>query len=153
MYEEALALQREAGDIQSVAIYLSNLGEVARDLGEHAAAVAYYREGLGLWADLKDRWNTAATLDGLAGLAAELRRPDAAVRLFGAAAAMRDAAGVPLPPNERAEHERYLGLAREALGEASFAAAWKAGQSLALEEAIAEGQVLADELIASAIGG
>jgi len=145
LYEEALALQREVGDTQSIAIYLSNLGEVARDQADPVGAATYYREALELWRALRDRWNTAAALDGVAGLVVANGQAERAARLFGAADALREAAGVPLPENERADHDRYLATARRELGDEAFASAWDAGQRLSLEEAIDEALALVDD--------
>jgi tetratricopeptide (TPR) repeat protein len=146
LYEEALALQREAGDTQSIAIYLGNLGEVARDQGDHVAAATYYREGLALWAALRDRWNTTTTLDGVAVLALDRGQPERAARLFGAAAALRESVGAPLAANERADNERYVDLVRVALGNEAFMTAWETGRALSLEGAIAEALTLTEEL-------
>ena len=51
---------------------------------------------------------------------------------------MREALGAPQPPQEQAETEQAVAVARAALGEAAWAAALAAGQALTLEEAIAE---------------
>jgi DNA-binding NarL/FixJ family response regulator len=45
---------------------------------------------------------------------------------------------MPVPPVERAPYERDMAAVRAQLDEASFAAAWAAGQAMTLEEAIAE---------------
>jgi hypothetical protein len=44
--------------------------------------------------------------------------------------------GWPLPPAKRAEHDRTVAAAREALGEEAYAAAWARGHELSLEEVI-----------------
>jgi hypothetical protein len=59
-----------------------------------------------------------------------------AVRRWGAAAALREAIGVPPEPNWRDDWEREIGATRAALGEAAFASAWEEGQALTLEEAV-----------------
>ena len=78
----------------------------------------------------------------------DLGQPERAARLFGAADVLRESVGVPLPANERADHERYVDAVRAALGDESFAAAWDAGRALRLDEAIAEALALAQELAA-----
>ena len=65
-------------------------------------------------------------------------QPAWAARLWGAAAARRVALSTPLPPIEHAHYERTVAAAQTALGEDAFAAAWAAGQTLPLEQAIAE---------------
>jgi hypothetical protein len=80
----------------------------------------------------------AEPLESLARLAVQGREWDRAARLWGAAAALREALGAPRAPNRRAEGERELGAARAALGESAFAASWAEGQALSLEQAIAD---------------
>jgi hypothetical protein len=60
-----------------------------------------------------------------------------AARLFGAAEALREALGAPLPPVERAHYDRSIATVRAALGEKAFAAAWTAGRAMPLEAAVA----------------
>jgi DNA-binding NarL/FixJ family response regulator len=60
-----------------------------------------------------------------------------AARLWGAAEAMREATGAPIPPVERADYERALASARAQLGEKTFAAAWEEGRTMTVEQALA----------------
>jgi hypothetical protein len=68
-------------------------------------------------------------------------RPERAARLLGATAAALITVGAapqPLPPRMRAEREQVAARAREALGEATYQAAFAAGEALSLEEALTE---------------
>jgi hypothetical protein len=58
------------------------------------------------------------------------------VRLWGAADALRQRLGAPLPPDNRDEAEREWEVLREALGAATFAAAFTEGQAMTWEQAI-----------------
>jgi hypothetical protein len=64
-------------------------------------------------------------------------QPERAARLFGAAAALRDASGVELPASEREDHDRDLTDVRARLDSVAFAAAWAAGRAMTLDEALA----------------
>jgi len=77
-------------------------------------------------------------LEGLARVAVAQGRMQRAARLCGAAAALREDRGWPLPPAKRAEHDRTVATARKALGEEAFAAAWARGHVLPVEETIAD---------------
>jgi DNA-binding NarL/FixJ family response regulator len=55
-----------------------------------------------------------------------------------AAAPLREAIGVPIPPVSRAEYERDVAAVRAQLDEATFASAWAAGRALSLDQAVAE---------------
>jgi len=61
-----------------------------------------------------------------------------AARLLGAAGALRDALGSPLPPVDRADRDRSLAAARAVLGEAAFAAASAERRAMELEQAVAD---------------
>jgi hypothetical protein len=77
-------------------------------------------------------------LEGLAWVAAADEQSPRAARLGGAAEALREALGAPLPASLCAGHDRAVQAMRTALGEEACAAAWAAGRALPLEQAIAE---------------
>ena len=76
-------------------------------------------------------------LVGLGEVVAAQHKLAWAAQLWGAAEALRDALGVPIPPVERADYERSLSAARVHLGERAFAAAWAQGRSMTPEQAFA----------------
>jgi predicted ATPase/Tfp pilus assembly protein PilF len=136
LYEESLAIFRELGNKHGVAASLGNLGNVAERQGDYSAAWALHRESLKIQCELVKRLGIAESLEGLAQVAGARGQPEQAARLFGAADALREAIGAPLPPNEHVEYGGRLAAVREALGEAEFTAAWAEGQAMSMEEAI-----------------
>ena len=74
-------------------------------------------------------------LEGIASLIAG-QQSTHATQLLGAAAAIRELVGVPLPPVYRASYERTVAAARDQLEDAAYAAAWAAGRMLTLEQAL-----------------
>jgi non-specific serine/threonine protein kinase len=136
--ETALGLIRDRGDIWSNAFALSLLGRLAWLQGEHPRATQRQRESLSLQREMDDRVGIADSLDVLAWVANAAGESARAARLFGAAGAVRERSGATSLPLWRAEHERNLAATRARLGEEAFAAAWAAGRSLAVEEAIEE---------------
>ena len=66
-------------------------------------------------------------LEGLVRVAAAQGKMERAARLSGAAAALREDMGWPIPPVKRGEHDRTVAAARGAPGEEAFTAAWAAG--------------------------
>jgi hypothetical protein len=60
-----------------------------------------------------------------------------ALRLAGAAAALRQSVGAPLPPAERARLDQNLEAARQAMSNTAGAAAWMEGWAMPAEKAIA----------------
>ena len=75
---------------------------------------------------------------GLSVLFAGTGRPAEAVRLAGALDSTITAAGIAFEPVVDASHRAMLDELRVVIGQAAFAKAWSAGQSLSLGEAVAE---------------
>lgn len=137
LLEESLDLKRQLGEKWGIANTLSSLGDVLIDLGVWAEAGAVLAESLRLNRELGDRTALAFVLEFLAGLAAATERHDTALRLGGAAEALRESLGATLAPQERAKLERRLDPARAALGADRATAAWQAGRAMTPDEAAA----------------
>jgi predicted ATPase/DNA-binding CsgD family transcriptional regulator len=138
LHEESLARGRQAGNTWDIAIALGDLGDVSHALGDDAAARGLYAQSLAVWQELGDERGIAQGLEGVAILAAATSRPEQAVRLLGAAHAMRERITEPSSPSRRASLERLLDAARAALGEAAYTRAWAAGRAMPPDQAVAE---------------
>jgi predicted ATPase/DNA-binding XRE family transcriptional regulator len=138
LLEESLALSRGKEHAWGIARTLASLGSVACEAGEYARALRLYEESLELGRRMGLKHTILLCLEGLARVAVAQGRMERAARLCGTTAALREDMGWPLPPVKRAEHERTVAAAREALGEEAFAAAWVRGHTLPLEEAITD---------------
>jgi predicted ATPase/DNA-binding CsgD family transcriptional regulator len=141
--EAALLEQRAIDDRWGMGVSLVRLGYAARGRGDTGQAMALFTEGLALLAELGDRRIIAMAIDGVAGLAIAWGLPERAARLFGAAASLREAGGLPIDPAIRAAHGRDVAAARTALGEGAFAAGWAAGAALPLPVVITEATAIA----------
>jgi predicted ATPase len=135
--DESLAIYRRLGSKLGTANVLGILGRAVLEQGDRARATSLLRESLALNREAGNKWYIAECLEGLAGVAA-MDQPVRSVRLFAAAAALCDRIGVGLPSFDRTTNERYLVQARGQLDNEVLAAAWEAGRSLLLEEAIGE---------------
>jgi tetratricopeptide (TPR) repeat protein len=136
LYEESLAAFRDLGDRWGIAGTLDDLGNLARDQADFAGARAFYEESLRIFQGLEHRRGVARLLEGFAGCAAAERQPRRALLLAGAAAALREKLGAPLPRGEQARLEGILGPAREALPDRDSAAVWMEGWAMPLEKAL-----------------
>jgi non-specific serine/threonine protein kinase len=141
---EALALFQQAGYRHWVAMSLANLGATAVARGAYATAHDQLGESIAILRELGERAGSAFVLERFAALAAAQDRHAGAIRLAGAAAALRQTAGAPLPPSGQARLDRGLEPARRALGEAGTAEAWDAGRRLTLDEAMAEAMTVTE---------
>ena len=135
-YEESLALFQEVGNEGGIAHALHNLGHVARSEGHYDTARLHYEEALAMFRKLGNKAGIAYSLEGFAGLAGAQGQSERAVRLRGAAEALRETIGVPLPAVDRAKYDHYVETARAALGEEASAAVWAEGCKMTMEEAI-----------------
>ena len=167
-YAEALTLYRHLGDHQLVAVawVLSHLAAIALERGEWTQAQTHMAESLALVQDALDdavpefadpmevRAALAAAdpagvitatttvlpgaLEMQAALAAVHGAPDRALRLAGAAAALRARLNRLLTPAEQTALEHRLASARQALSAEEQASAWAAGMGMTREQAIAD---------------
>jgi predicted ATPase/DNA-binding XRE family transcriptional regulator len=135
LLEESLGLSR-GEHAWNTASTLASLGNVECEAGEWARASRLYEESLGLGRRTGQNHTILTCLEGLARVAVAQGRMQRAARLRGAAAALREDRGWPLPPAKHVEHERTTAAAREALGEEAFEAAWAEGYAIPLEDAI-----------------
>jgi non-specific serine/threonine protein kinase len=142
-YDEAVQIWQGFGGPRGHAWNFYCLAVLAHEQGDAAAARAGLVTSLTMSRDLGDRPRIALTLEALAGVAAARRRAEGALRLAGAAAALRARIASPPAPADADDLRRWLQPARTRLREAAQAAAWAARAAMTLEQAVAE--ALADE--------
>jgi class 3 adenylate cyclase/tetratricopeptide (TPR) repeat protein len=133
--EESLRLRRETGDPWMIALGEHNLGNLMRAEGDYDTTRTLYASSLAALRDHGDKWALAFILEDIAALAVLLDEPTVALRVAGAAAAVREETGAPRGQADQEELDAQLAPAREALGERADAL-WEAGRMGGLEEAI-----------------
>ncbi len=142
LIEESITILKEVEDRVTTAETLICLARVVACQGETERASGLYQESLAILQGYK--YGTDSILPCLEGLGAvlagqgELARMVEAARLWGAAEALREAIGAPMPPVYRADYERAVVTARAQLDEEAFAAAWAGGRTIPLEQVINE---------------
>ncbi len=135
LYDESLTLFRELGDKRNIASTLVTLAQVDVTRGELSRAATLLNESLILVAELEDKEGAARGLEAFAALAQAQGKREQAVQALGAATALREAIGMPLPLVYQPEHERLVEDARKALGLA-FDQAWETGLALRSQDAV-----------------
>jgi hypothetical protein len=75
-------------------------------------------------------------LEALATVAVEQGEPVRAAHLWGAAEALREAMGTPIPRVYRSSYQQALAAARGQSGEEDFARAWAEGRRMSPEQAM-----------------
>ncbi|GAB3004181.1 BTAD domain-containing putative transcriptional regulator [Saccharothrix stipae] len=104
----------------AVALIVAELGFIAEQRGDADAARALHLEGLAAARKAADPRSVALAFEGLAGAEALSGDHERAARLLGAAAALRERVGAPLPTGERGDVDRITATCRSALGEEAF---------------------------------
>lgn len=170
LLERSLTLFREIGNRRGIARSLFHLGDVTAMQQDWARAHMLYEESLNEAQAVNDTFEITSCLEGVAGIVAAERGTLASVlwaaQLWGAAEALREKIGAPLPPVERAGYERGVAAARSSLGKRLFAAYWAQGRTMTPEQALAaqgkgtapsepappSGSILASNVAANATG-
>jgi non-specific serine/threonine protein kinase len=135
---ESIGIFRRLQDRRSIALVLGFQFFVALDRRDHAHARALGRESIDVLLELGDQWMLAEILYRFASLAAGESRPEDALRLAGAAAAVLEKLGAVASPTTTQLLERWLESARAALSPERTSLAWSEGSQMTLEDAIAE---------------
>ena len=151
-YQQSLEGFRTLGDRRGVANTLGNLAVIARQGGDSAQAATMFGEALEISRDLRDQVGVAADMEGIAAIAAAASEPERAARLFGAAEALREEIGVPISPDDRADYDLTVAVARSGIDDAAFTVAWASGRGLNLGDAVTEALSVARDLGAARSG-
>jgi non-specific serine/threonine protein kinase len=142
-----LELLESGGDRRGVALALAHLGAIATARGDFGAARSYLSRSLRLNREIGEIFGIAFAFDRLAILASAAGQPETALRLTGAAAALRDQAGSPTIPAQQRQLDEQIAPARRALGRMAETAL-AAGRKLSMSEAITEAMAVADDVTA-----
>jgi hypothetical protein len=134
--EKSLSAYQALDDNAGMAAAASWLGRVAVTNGHLPRARSWLHQGRHHARRSLDPWVAAHVLEGGATLAAVAQEWEKCARLLGAAHVLRERYARRMAPRTRAEHDRLLAAARQALGEAVFASAWAEGQAHSQEQAL-----------------
>ncbi len=131
----ASARQHQTGDTHPpyLPMVLIELGLLAGQRGDPAAALAWHREGFDVSRNDRSVPGMAWALAGMAAALVADGRPGSAAQLLGAADAAWQQAGLPLSTSERDELARITGTVKAA--EPDFAALFARGADLTPEQA------------------
>jgi predicted ATPase len=136
LYEQSLAMFRELGDRWGIAGSLADLGNLAREHNDFKTAEALYAESLLTFKELGHKRGVARLMECFASAAADQSLADRALRLAGAAAALRQTLGAPLTTAEQVRLDAALGSARHVLTQSASTEAWLEGWALSLDKAV-----------------
>jgi predicted ATPase len=135
--EEGLGLARRLEERSLEGDGLTGLSHLELDLAKVERALDAARSALRIYDETGSRLGMLNALEAVAAAETAAQRLQPGVRLYGAAAALRERLGTPALPPESVRHEERCELARAALGEQRFASEWGRGRALSWEEATA----------------
>ena len=136
LIEESVALNKEVGDRAATAESLMSLARVLTSQGDQDLARHLYEESFQLLQEIHDREYFPLCLESLAGVVAGQGEQEWAACLWGAAEALRETVGNPIPPLYLLEYQQAVAAAREQLGEEAFASAWARGRAMTPEQVL-----------------
>jgi predicted ATPase/class 3 adenylate cyclase len=139
--EKATDLNEEAAELYrgrkgALQVALNNLGWAALIMGNRPTAEALHKESLVMCREQGDRLTGSDSIEGLACAAGFRGDAERAGRLFGAAEALREAAGYQQASRVRALREPYLAEIRFRVNGATWTAVQAEGRSMTFEDAI-----------------
>lgn len=143
LYHDSLAISEVYGPPSLAALNLHRLGHLACVRGDSKQATSLLEQGLHLSVQLDHPRGISHCVGSLALVAASRAEWERAARLLGACAGMREALGMRQAEWHAADLQRGLDAARNRLGDAPFHAAWAAGRSLSVEQAVGEALIVA----------
>ncbi|MDQ3953831.1 MAG: tetratricopeptide repeat protein [Actinomycetota bacterium] len=135
-YEQALGYFRNAGDKKAIARILMNLGEARMERSEFAAAEGFITESLRLCREIGSEWDITDLLELMATVQNAFGDPVTAATLFGAAEALRDLLGAPVPEAEMPVYEQRVAGVKRALSGDDAERAWARGRAMPADEAV-----------------
>jgi non-specific serine/threonine protein kinase len=145
--QEARGLYQEIGNTWGAARALNHLSYLAYKQRNWQEAARLAGESLAILWDNGNLFEGLQCIENLADIAGATGSPATAARLYGAFEELQERLGAVIWPTYRAEFEREMALAREAMPAEDFAAALAAGRALApaavVEEALAAAEALA----------
>jgi predicted ATPase/class 3 adenylate cyclase len=136
MVEEALDIYRELGNPFSTAESLASLGSFYLRFGDSGAAAAAQREALSIFVEVGNPTGIAMILEEMATVETMEDRHERALRLAGAARALRDEIGGG-PPAELMDSDEVLKESRRKLDPETAERAWNEGAAMGTDKAIA----------------
>jgi len=135
-YEIALQTMQELGSVRNISMVKSDLAHILRYEGKYMEAISAYHETIKEWQRMGHRAAIAHQFECLAFINKAMEQTERAIRLFGAAEALRQKIEIDMTTQEREEYEKEIANLKAKMDETEFTSLWDAGRSMTMEEAI-----------------
>jgi predicted ATPase/class 3 adenylate cyclase len=132
----AMQIMQELGSKRNVVMVKSDLAHILRLEGNYSEAISSYHGTIREWQKLGHRAAVAHQLESIAFICKALEKVERALRLFGAAQALREKIQIDMTAQEREVYEKEVADLKANMDEKEFASLWAGGRSMTMEEAI-----------------
>lgn len=136
LLHESLRIYQDLAMEPNIVAVLHNLGTAAMHQNNTADAHAWFGQSLTRSHATGDTTLMARSLAAIAHVAARRDQHLWAVRIWGAAEALNDAADMASPSSDHPDYEQEIEVARTTLGAGMFTAAWEEGRGMLVERVI-----------------
>jgi tetratricopeptide (TPR) repeat protein len=126
----------EIGDKHRINMIQSELAHIERELGQYQQAIPIYQETILEWKRLGHRAAIAHQLECFAFVAKAQEKVERALKLLGAAEALREKINIAMTPPERLEYEREITDLRANVEEKIYKSYWAEGRAMTMEQVI-----------------
>jgi len=134
--ESILEIMLERRDNYMLATMQSMFAHALRQKGDLDKAAFYYRRTIRQWQERGHRAAVAHQLECFALIAMEQDQYARALKLFGAAEALREVSDSVRTPDEQEEFEDAKASLQSGMNQAEFNTVWEEGRSISMEQAI-----------------
>ncbi len=135
-FEDGLNIFKRLGYKNFQIMFTSELGHLARYQGDIKQAKKIYHETIASWRDLGNRSAIAHELECFGFISIAEEEPQRAIKLFGAAEALREKIKAQMTDQERIEYDQAVAQVRGLLDEKEFDELWAEGRLMSMEQAI-----------------
>jgi tetratricopeptide (TPR) repeat protein len=134
--DESLVMVRQAQGQWAESLLLCNIAVIREEQDDYPQARTLIRQSLQLSNELGDKRIVSQAFEQLAGLMSLEGEHERAVRLMGAAQALRDSIFAEVEPLEYPRRDALIGRLRANLDETMFSIAWAEGRLMTMEQAM-----------------
>ncbi|HXQ32817.1 MAG TPA: hypothetical protein VN843_02225, partial [Anaerolineales bacterium] len=135
-FEDGLVIFKHTNSLNFQLVLKGEIGHVERRTGNLGQARLIYQETLRGWQQLGNRSAIAHQLECFGFLAIHAEEPQSAVKIFGAAEALRDKIQAPMTDYERVEYDEAIAQVRSMLSQVEFSKIWIEGRAMTIERAV-----------------
>ncbi|MFL7871259.1 MAG: adenylate/guanylate cyclase domain-containing protein [Anaerolineales bacterium] len=132
----AMQIMQELGSKRNVVMIKSDLAHILRYEGKYPEAISSYRGTIREWQRIGHRAAVAHQLECIAFISKALEQAEKALRLFGAAEALREQIEIDMTSQEREDYDKEVADIKMNMDEKEFASLWAEGRSMTMDEAI-----------------